>query len=358
MRNFEVEVKLGKKSTISRWNIFWFTFILMFVLTIVQHFFKSPFTLTSPLPSSNQIFQRLIPKLDQKPNNYSIKKNNSFIESSYASTGDYSAAQAYAVVDFNTGDVIEEKNLSKPLPIASLTKIMTAVVALDLEKPDEQITISKKASHEEPTTIGVVENQKMTVQELLDAILLTSANDAAQAVRDGINTKYGSDIFVQAMNEKAKFLGLKNTNFANPQGFDDKDNFSTVEDLAVLTNYALKNYSVISEIVKNDYLFIPATKDHKQFDLYNWNGLLGVYPGVSGMKIGNTDDAGYTTVVVSEREGKKVIAVLLGATGVLERDLWTSEVLDSAFKKLGNLQPVQVTESDLRAKYSTWKYWN
>lgn len=358
MRNFEVEVKLGKKSTLTRWNIFWFTFILIFVLTIIQHFFKSPLSIISPMPSSDQIFQKIIPKLDQKPTSYRLKEPTSFIQSTFASANDYDSIPAYTAVDTNSGDVIEEKNLSKPLPIASLTKIMTAIVALDLANPNEQITISKKASAEEPTRIGVVEGQKMTVQELLDAMLMTSANDAAQAVKDGINAKYGSDIFIKAMNEKARFLGLTNTNFTNPQGFDNPNNYSSVGDLAILTNYALNNYPLIANIVQKDYLFIPATSTHKQFDLYNWNGLLDVYPGTIGMKIGNTDDAGYTTIVVSQRQGKKITAVVLGAPGVLQRDTMASEILDNAFQKSSNIQPVNITESDLLTKYATWQYWN
>lgn len=104
-------------------------------------------------------------------------------------------------------------------------------------------------------------------------------------------------------------------------------------------------------------LFYPQDDNHKQADLYNWNGLLGVYPGVKGVKIGNTEDAGYATTVLAEREGKKILVVLLGAPGVLQRDLWPSMLLDIGFEKLG-LKPIGITEDQLRAKYSTWKYWN
>ena len=105
-------------------------------------------------------------------------------------------------------------------------------------------------------------------------------------------------------------------------------------------------------------LLPPKDQNHKQFDLYNWNGLLGVYPGIFGVKIGYTENAQKTTIVASQRDGKKVLVVLLGAPGVLQRDLWASQLLDQGFEKLANLSSINITEEELREKYSTWKYWN
>ncbi|HKC14499.1 MAG TPA: D-alanyl-D-alanine carboxypeptidase family protein [Patescibacteria group bacterium] len=359
MNEIKLEVNLQSKKRLTRWNIFIFTFLLVFFLTVIQKInpdFKN-LSLVSPIPAQNQTFKEILPKLQSVPNDFKLKKESSIIETTFASSA-FDNASSYIAVDFDTGTVIAEKNISKPLPIASLTKIMTAVVALDLAKSQEQIVISRNATNEEPTKIGVVENQTMTVEELLSAMLMTSANDAAAALKDGVNNKYKSPIFIDSMNKKASIIGLKNTNFSNPQGFDNSKNYSSTEDLAILTRYALKNYSTIKNIVDKDYRFIAANNNHKQFDLYNWNGLLGVYPGVSGVKIGNTDEAGYTTVVMSERNGKKIIVVLLGTPGVLERDLWASQLLDFAFQKSANLVPVSVSEVSLRQKYSTWKYWN
>jgi len=109
---------------------------------------------------------------------------------------------------------------------------------------------------------------------------------------------------------------------------------------------------------KKDYELLPENKNHKQFDLYNWNGLINVYPNTQGLKIGNTNDAGNTTVVLSEREGKKVLVVLLGAPGVVERDLWASQLLDYGFEKSKGLARVNLTDQDLLNKYATWQYWN
>lgn len=355
----ELELSADKKKILSRTSIIIFASVMVFLFTIFQRVwpdFKA-IDMLSPVPSKAAVLNSVLPKLQKFQNDFNVKKKSSLVESSFAISY-ASDASAYAVIDYETGDVILEKNLSKDLPIASLTKIITAVVALDLADPGDEITITKKASLEQPTKIGVVLGQNMTVEELLNALLLTSANDAAEALKDGINKKYGVEIFEESMNKKASLIGLENSYFTNPQGYDFGGNHSSAEDLAILTRYALKNYPLIREIVAKDYQFYGATEKHKQFDLYNWNGLLGVYPGVTGVKIGNTGEAGFTTTVVSEREGKKLIAVLLGAPGVLERDLWTAELLDSAFEKSSNLKPVVISEQDLLEKYSTWKYWN
>ena len=303
------------------------------------------------------IWDTIVQKLDAVPNTFTLHSPVSFVPAAQAAQ-EYENASSYIAVDATTGNIILEKNSTTSFPIASLTKIMSSIVALDLAKPQEKITISQQAATVEPTTIGVVPGQQMTVDELLHGMLMTSANDAAQATADGIDQKYNLDIFVKAMNAKATFLGLSQTHFANPQGFDSPDNFSSAHDLAILVTYALSHYPEISQIASEDYTQLPATTLHKQFDLYNWNGLLDVYPGVTGVKIGNTDEAGYTTVVQSTRNGHTILVVLLGAPGILQRDMWTSQLLDDAFAKAFNLSPVGVTTSQLEAKYQTWHYWN
>lgn len=329
------------------------TFAFLFQAQVEKHII-SP-TLFTHKNHESVMDTLVMPRLTAKENTYILQKPNNFIPQAEASdVGEYIHADSYAAIDFESGDVVMEKNLQKRLPIASLTKIMTAVVALDLSSEDEYFTVTKKASEQIPTKIGVVEGQKMNVSELLHAVLLTSANDAAAVLKDGISEKYGEDVFIKAMNEKAKFIGLKNTSFENPQGFDSRTNYSTSEDLAILSHYALKNYPLISEIVAKDYAFLPEDVFHKQFDLYNWNGLIGVYPNTTGIKIGSTERAGKTTVVVSEREGKKILAVLLNAPGVLERDGWAAQLLDAAFLKTMNLPAVEISQYELQKKYDSW----
>ena len=116
--------------------------------------------------------------------------------------------------------------------------------------------------------------------------------------------------------------------------------------------------TMFATIVTKDSTHLAANEHHKQFDLYNWNGLIGVYPGVQGIKIGNTGDAGKTTLVYATRGGKKMVAVVLGAPGTLERDLWAAKLLDYGYEQTLALPRINVTEEQLTAKYSTWQYWN
>lgn len=309
--------------------------------------------------NANPITAGIVKNVDSNPNTFTLSRKQSLVQQAYAQDGtaNYDGATEYIAIDNQTGNVLLEKNAQYPVSIASLTKIMTAVVALDLAKPTDELTISPQAANEIPTTIGVVAGQQMTVEELLHAMLMTSANDAAQAVKDGIDAKYGSPIFIDAMNEKARFLGLTHTHFANPQGFDNQGNYSSAEDLAVLTHYALTNYPLIATIVKTDFMHMHANTFHKQFDLNNWNGLLDVYPGAYGVKIGNTSGAGYTTIVAAQRNGTDILAVVLNAPGILQRDEWAAQLLDSGFGQYG-IAPANITEAQFRAKYATWQYYN
>lgn len=327
-------------------------------------FFSHPY-LMGPPPVLSPVSQKLapmdaiLPALSKKVNTFKVYEKHQLFakEVSAESKDSYQGAAAYLVMNYENGEVIDQKLADKQLPIASLTKVMTAVVALDLADPHERFTASRTAAAVIPTKIGVRPGEQFNLDELLHAVLLTSANDAAEVVKSGVNKKYGYDIFVKAMNKKAELLGLKDTHFANPQGFDDPDNYSTVRDLAILSHYALTEYPEIARIVKLDEKVLPASEYHRRFDLYNWNGLVGVYPNVFGVKIGNTGDAGTTMIAGAERDGERILAIVLGASNVLERDMWTADLLDLGFQDVG-MEPVDVTVAQLQSKYATWKIWN
>lgn len=326
------------------WKVFFISLGLVFAMTMLPKMgFKTHVSIVSPVK----------PDVMDSIDGFSIESGISLVSTADAAS-DYDKAKAYGVIDFDSGQVLAGKNLSDQLPIASLTKLMSAVITLDLLNPEDLITIPIKATLTEPTNMGLIPGQKWNVGELLTSVLLTSANDSTETLKNAIDQKYGASVFIASMNAKAEKLGLKNTHFENPQGFDGKYHYSSVEDFMLLTHYALKNYPLILETVKKDYQFYPATGNHKQADLYNWNGLLGVYPGAMGVKIGNTDSAGYTTAVLSAREGRRVLAVVLGAPDVLHRDLWASKLLDLGFAKFG-INPANITEDQLKAKYAIWK---
>lgn len=360
-------MKFGKKMSLSTFNkrSFWISMVGGFMMAFFQmngfanlDVFK--FNKHTPIESASTKFEtEIMPLLQKVPNSFKLSRQSNNAPIAYAGTAyGYDNASAYALVNLDTGEVIESKNGDEKISIASLTKVMTVIVALDLADPEEEFTVSKRASAQIPTKIGVVAGQRMKLSELISASMLTSANDAVEVIREGIDHKYGGSVFIDAMNRKAQILGLSHTHFSNPQGFDNVNHYSTPFDLAVLTGYALENYPLLAEIAKRDYEFLSANASHKQFDLYNWNGLIGVYPSTTGLKIGNTEDAGKTTIVVSQRGGTRLGAVLLGAPGILERDLWVAELLDTGYEKTRNMKRVAITEEDLQAKYATWNSWN
>lgn len=355
----EIETKTIAQRKIN-WNVLIISMIMGLLFAAFQKAQIQPLSWILPQETVKQateqidIFETVIrEKLTMVPNTFSLKdESRGIIPQVSADESVY--IPSYLAIDFETGDIILEKNADETRRIASLTKIMTAVVALDLASPDEEFTVTEYAADRIPTKIGVVPGQKLTLEELLNAIMLTSANDAAEVIREGIDRKYGDDVFIKAMNEKAKFLGLTDTSFDNPQGFDGKGNYSTAKDFAILSHYAMHNYPVFERIVRQDYIFLSENHNHKQFDLINWNGLIGVYPNTYGIKIGYTENAGKTTIVASERNGKHVLVVLLGADSILDRDYYAAQLLDMAFEKEFGFEPVGVTVEQLNEKYATW----
>lgn len=343
-------------------KIFFSTFIAMFIIMTLHYMGIKPiikppnFTLPKQEKTTN-LFETIQPKLHEKKSNFKLKNEPKLTATAYASTNAENA-NSYTVIDFESGEILADKDGAKRVPIASLTKVMTAVIALDLARPSDLFTIYNSTAEVYPTRLGMIPGEKMSLEEMLHAALLTSANDAAQQIKDGIDAYYGEPVFIKAMNEKADFIGMKDTNFTNPQGYDYGENYSSAEDMARLTHYALTHYPLIASIVAKDYAFYPANENHKQFDMYNWNGLIGVYPETKGVKIGNTPQAGFTTIAVSDRNDKRLITVLLGAPDALHRDLWAAELLDIGYQRELGLEPVNITEDQLQQKYSTWEYWN
>lgn len=334
-------------------RVFFISLALVFLMVLIPQLGIKANKLISPQAPKVDLFENIKPRLEQNKSNFQLQKSIIPIVSAGSRIDE---AAAYGVVDFDSGEVLASKNLSAKVPIASLTKIMTAVVAIDLASLDETFTVSETASAQIPTKVMLKQGEKFKLEELLNSLLIASANDSAQVIKEGIDNRFGEEVFIRAMNAKAQFLNLKNTHFSNPQGFDDLDHFSSVEDLAILSHYALENYPALAKIVEKEFEDYNDDYQDSRFFLNNWNGLLGVYPGVMGIKTGNTERAGTCTIVLSKREGKQVLAIVLGAPGVLERDLWASQLLDLGFNQLLGLKPVNITEGRLKEKYATWKY--
>lgn len=331
-------------------KVFLISMTLTFLMATLPHLGIK--ALVTPLSKRVDVLEKIKPRLENRLNHFQF---NPHPLSDQQTDADFEQASAYAVTDLNSGQLIISKNLSGKLPIASLTKIMTAIVALDLSQVNDKFTVSKNAASQTPTKVMLKPGEKYTLKSLLEFMLISSANDSAQVIKEGIDVKYGLGTFIKAMNLKAQFLGLKDTRFANAEGYDNESHFSSAEDLTILSAYAMTDYPKIAEIVSKESDDLTNGGTDLRFYLNNWNGLLGIYPGASGIKIGNTEKAGNCTIVLSEREGKKLLAVTLGTPGVLERDLWTSQLLDFGFKSFG-IEPANITEAELRQKYASWKY--
>src|SRR5581483_3271946 len=180
------------------------------------------------------------------------------------------SAKAAYVYDITTDTVLYDKNSKERLPIASLTKIATAIVALESKKPDTSIQISAKAANVGEDSMGITTGETYTLEELMYGLVLHSGNDAAMAIAEGISGDVPT--FVAHMNQKAKILGLTDTFFVNPSGLEEDPplphEYSTAYDLAILTKYALSLplFAKVAATVEYD---IPYTSNHKHIYLFN-----------------------------------------------------------------------------------------
>jgi D-alanyl-D-alanine carboxypeptidase (penicillin-binding protein 5/6) len=191
-----------------------------------------------------------------------------------------------------------------------LTKLMTAVVALDLAGGDAKVTVTGEAAAAEPSRLGLVAGQVLTVRELLYGALLNSGNDAAFALADGI---VPIDRFLYLMNQKAAYLHLRDTHFSTPNGLTDPANYTSAYDLAVLAAYIVRFYPELVAIAATRDATLPATDGHPAFHPHNLNHFLDVFQGATGLKTGFTDDAGGCLVATATRGGRHRLLVLLGS---------------------------------------------
>ncbi|MCL4354406.1 D-alanyl-D-alanine carboxypeptidase [Patescibacteria group bacterium] len=215
------------------------------------------------------------------------------------------------VYDLTSKKTLYANNPKAKLPLASLTKIMTAVIALENPKADDRYLVRKHDLVGEDS-MGVDAGEILSLKELLYGLIMHSGNDAAEVIAS--NYKDGRSSFIVAMNNKAKSLGLKDTNFTNPSGLEgDGDQYTTAYDLLIMTNYALNNFPLFREIAETPFYTIPKTRTHKEFVIENETNLLTSYPGVKGVKTGYTGEAGYCLITYLENEDHKIIAILLNS---------------------------------------------
>ncbi len=231
-------------------------------------------------------------------------------------------ATAAIVMDMESGRVLYSKNADVRKAIASTTKIMTAIVAIENGNLNDTVIVSKRAAGTGGSSINLNTGEKLTLKELLYGLLMNSGNDASIAIAEHVGGTVEN--FVEMMNIKANDMGLKDTAFKTPHGLDAVGHYSTANELALMTKYAL-GLKTFSEIVRTVSTNITGR------GLYNTNEMLGYYPGTDGVKTGYTGQAGRCLVCSVTRDNWRIISVVLGCPTRTIRAESSRKILDYSF---------------------------
>lgn len=302
--------------------------VLMIVFVVVASFFLIPALLPS---AQTQAAVTPVPTPTPTP---TATPSPTPIPTPEATTQEERSVSTY-LMDVTTGKVLINTTSNFRLPMASTTKIMTAILAIEHLNLNDMITIHQSELDEIPPggySIAFLQaNDQLSVLNLLYGLLLPSGCDAAIVLAHTVSGNNAN--FVALMNAKARALNLKNTHFANPAGFIDPNNYSTAADLTKLARYAM-SLSTFALIVGQQNHIVPATMHNHRYD--NWNNLnqlLGLYPGADGVKTGNSDDSGYCLVFSATRHGHRLIGAIMHDTADwLYQDAMTA--LDEGFAKI------------------------
>lgn len=220
-----------------------------------------------------------------------------------------SAASAI-VMSADSGEIFFEKDAHKKRSMASTTKIMTAVIALESDKTEDVVKVNSKMVAVEGTSMGLKSGDRITLKNLIKGMMLLSGNDSANAI--ALYLAGSAENFAEMMNEKAKKIGMEETNFVTASGLDDEEHYTTAYDMALLTSYAMKNpdFRDIVSLSKGQVEYISP---HAIYTYYNHNKFLSMYEGACGVKTGFTKKSGRCLVTAVERDGNRLICVTLNA---------------------------------------------
>lgn len=228
-------------------------------------------------------------------------------------------AEAYLVQNGVTGEVLASDDARERLPMASITKLMTSLVALERAELEDVATISRHTASIGESTINLRVGERVTLRDLIRAALVQSANDAATAIAAFVG-RGSVGRFVELMNERARELGLTDTHFANPDGLDAPGHYSSARDVTKLARVAMRN-PFIRETVR----LVDAVAAGRP--LHTWNDLLSTFPNLFGVKTGHTDGAGWSQVAAARGGGVTIYATLLGGETREGRNTDLSELL-------------------------------
>jgi D-alanyl-D-alanine carboxypeptidase (penicillin-binding protein 5/6) len=240
--------------------------------------------------------------------------------------------RAFVVENGATGEVLAARNARARVPIASVTKLMTVLLTLERTRPSDVVTVSREAADVGESSANLRAGDRLTVRELLEAALIQSANDAADALADYVG-KGNEAHFVALMNQRARQLGLHDTHYVRPDGLDAAGHVSSARDVTLLARI-LMHRPLIRQIVRQRAASISGGHT-----LHTWNDLLSTYPGLFGVKTGHTSKAGWNEVAAARRGPVTVYATLLGSPDRYERNADLTKLLDWGFARY---RPVSV----------------
>jgi len=229
-------------------------------------------------------------------------------------------ARAFLVQNSETGEVLLARRATDRLPIASITKLMTVLVALDRTRPGEIVSIDPDAAGVTGSTIRLRAGERIPIRDLLAAALIQSANDSAVALAEHVGDG-DSGLFVELMNRRAQALGLDDTQFARPDGLDTPGHYSSAIDVTRLGIEAMKR-PIVRRLVRKESATISGGRT-----LHTWNDLLGEFPGVFGVKTGHTSGAGWNQVAAARGNGVTIYATILGSPSRGTRNADLEELL-------------------------------
>lgn len=248
-------------------------------------------------------------------------------------------AQAAILIDATTGRILYEKNPDAKAMPASTTKMMTCILGLENANDDDIVEVDKRAVGEDGSAIYLNEGDKIKMSELLQATMLASGNDGADAIAYYVG-KGSLETFVQMMNDKAKEIGATNTHFNNPHGLTDPNHYTTARDLAKIARYAYQNEK-FRKIVSTKEQEIQWVNPAERKDVYgSTNRLLWNYDDVTGIKTGYTDAAGGCLVASAQRDGVTLIAVVLKTADSRARFVEGRALLDYGFKHIKEVKTI------------------
>jgi D-alanyl-D-alanine carboxypeptidase (penicillin-binding protein 5/6) len=255
-----------------------------------------------------------------------------------ASSAPELGVRAAILVDQSTGQVLYDENANRELPIASTTKLMTALLTLEHASLGTVFAQNDYVPASVDSQIGLVPGERMSVHDLLLALLLPSADDAAEDLAYNIGG-HSVGHFIGMMNARARELGLTHTHYSTPVGLDTPDNYSSASDLVKLAGYLLAHEPFFTRAVAL-HSAVLRTGDHVRY-VVSTNDLVGSVPWIDGVKTGHTLDAGYVLVGSGHRDGMKLISAVLGTSSESARDSNTLALLGYGFASFHAVTPVR-----------------